>query len=155
MATSTNPKFKQLTALQIRAVDKCLEAHCFADPQEDGRCVYEAGWDDARIAEEAIPEYPGRRAHVVGTYRIRLGYGRVISKTPKPDKATSGQKIADLEDRIIALEEQNKTLQRQIRADYQHILSRASQSEKRITDSQHRLSKVETLIHWLEQKLPV
>jgi hypothetical protein len=103
MATSVNPKFKQLTALQIRAVDKCLEAHCFADPQEDGRCIYEAGWDDARIGEEAIPEYPGRRAHVVGTYRIRLGYGRVVSKATKPKKAKD-QKLADLEDRVSALE---------------------------------------------------
>jgi hypothetical protein len=103
MATSANPKFKQLTALQIRAVDKCLEAHCFADPQEDGRCIYELGWDDARVADEAIPEYPGRRAHVVGTYRIRLGYGRVISKNPKPQKA-GDQKLADLEDRVSALE---------------------------------------------------
>lgn len=155
MATSLNPKFKQLTALQIRAVDKCLEAHCFADPEEAGRCIYEAGWDDARIAEEAIPEYPGRRAHVVGTYRIRLGYGRVVHKAPKPDKAASDQKIVDLESRITALERLTSDIICNVSVNIDHLSVRASQTEKTITDSQHRLSKAETLIHWLEQKLPL
>jgi len=152
MATSLNPKFKQLTALQIRAVDKCLEAHCFADPQEDGRCIYEAGWDDARVADEAIPEYPGRRAHVVGTYRLRLGYGRVISKAHKPQKA-GDQKIADLESRIIDLEALTSDILRHVSANFDHVSARAGQSEKLITDVRHRLSQAEAQIHHLQNKV--
>ena len=152
MATSANPKFKQLTALQIRAVDKCLEAHCFADPQEDGRCIYEAGWDDARVAEEAIPEYPGRRAHVVGTYRIRLGYGRVAHRISNPKKAKD-QKIADLESRIIDLEQLNSDILRHVSANFDHLSARAGQSEKLITDARHRLSQAETSIHHLQNKV--
>ena len=154
MATSLNPKFKQLTALQIRAVDKCLEAHCFADPQEDGRCVYEAGWDDARIAEEAIPEYPGRRAHVVGTYRIRLGYGRVVHKAPKPDKAASDQKIVDLESRITALERLTSDIICNVSVNIDHLSGKISQSEKSFRDAANRLAQVEASIHYLQRKLP-
>ena len=104
MATSTNPKFKQLTALQIRAVDKCLEAHCFADPQDDGRCIYESGWDDDRVAQEAIPEYPGRRAHVVGTYRIRLGYGRLAHTVRSDTNSNLVAQVNDLKARLERLE---------------------------------------------------
>lgn len=72
------PTFKKLKLAQSIAIHGMLTAHLLKDEtgavikDETGAVSYEPGWDDERIGEAAIPEYPGRRQQAVGAVRVKL-----------------------------------------------------------------------------------
>lgn len=113
MAQSLNPTFKKLTAIDIVNMSDLFKQHLTVTP--DG-AVYADGWDDNRVAREAIPNYTGNARATVGKYRITLGYGQLISvkKYSFEYKDLQGQifrlygavesKLDELEIRILYLE---------------------------------------------------
>jgi hypothetical protein len=80
MAQSLNPTFKKLTAIDIVNVSDLFKQHLTVTP--DG-AVYADGWDDDRVAKEAIPNYTGNARAAVGKYRITLGYGLLATISKK------------------------------------------------------------------------
>jgi len=80
MAQSLNPTFKKLTAIDIVNVSDLFKQHLTVTP--DG-AVYADGWDDDRVAKEAIPKYTGNARAAVGKYRITLGYGLLAVASKK------------------------------------------------------------------------
>jgi hypothetical protein len=74
MAQSLNPTFKKLTAIDIVNVSDFFKQYLTVT--NDG-AVYADGWDDDRIAKEAIPNYTGDGVATVAKYRISLGYGKL------------------------------------------------------------------------------
>lgn len=97
MAQSPNPTFKKLTAIDIVNVSDLFKQHLTAT--ENG-AVYADGWNDERVANEAIPDYVGNARDVVGKYRITLGYGILaVAKKEKPKS-----RLEELEDRVYYLE---------------------------------------------------
>lgn len=80
MAQSPNPSFKKLTAIDIVNVSDLFKQHLTVTP--DG-AVYADGWDDDRVAKEAIPNYTGNSRAAVGKYRITLGYGLLAVASKK------------------------------------------------------------------------
>lgn len=98
MARSLNPTFKKLTANQLIALSDVLRAHCHRSPEG---AVYEDGWNDERVANEAIPEYAGNKIATVGHYRVALGFGRLRAA---PKKESMSDRLAELEKRVSNLE---------------------------------------------------
>ena len=97
MAQSLNPTFKKLTAIDIVNVSDLFKQHLTVTP--DG-AVYADGWDDDRVAKEAIPNYTGNSRAAVGKYRITLGYGLLaVAKKERPKS-----RLEELEDRVYYLE---------------------------------------------------
>jgi hypothetical protein len=94
MARSLNPTFKKLTANQLIALSDVLRAHCHRSPEG---AVYEDGWNDERVANEAIPEYAGNKTATVGHYRVALGFGRLRAVAKKE---SMGDRLAELEKRV-------------------------------------------------------
>jgi hypothetical protein len=80
MAQSLNPTFKKLTAIDIVNVSDLFKQHLTVTG--DG-AVYADGWDDDRVAKEAIPNYTGNARAAVGKYRITLGYGLLATTSKK------------------------------------------------------------------------
>lgn len=97
MAQSLNPAFKKLTAIDIVNVSDLFKQHLTVT--EDG-AVYADGWDDDRVAKEAIPNYTGNARAAVGKYRITLGYG-LLAVTKKEN---SNSRLDELEIRVRSLE---------------------------------------------------
>lgn len=82
MAKSENPSFTKLTALEIVRVSDFLRE--YVQVTENG-AVYKEGWNDERVAAEAIPNYLGNGRVAVGKYRITFGYGHLaVAKKEKP-----------------------------------------------------------------------
>ena len=97
MAQSENPTFKKLTAIDIVNVSDLFKQHLTTTPNG---AVYAEGWDDERVAKEAIPNYVGNSRLVVGKYRITLGYGVLaLVKRERPKS-----RLEELEDRVYYLE---------------------------------------------------
>jgi len=97
MAQSLNPTFKKLTAIEIVKVSDLFRQHLTTTNEG---AVYLEGWDDERVAYEAIPDYVGNARGVVGKYRITLGYGLLaVTKKEKPKS-----RLEELEDRVYYLE---------------------------------------------------
>lgn len=97
MAQSPNPSFKKLTAIDIVNVSDLFKQHLTVT--EDG-AVYADGWNDERVAREAIPNYTGNGPATVGKYRITLGYGLLaVAKKERPKS-----RLEELEDRVYYLE---------------------------------------------------
>jgi hypothetical protein len=113
MAQSLNPTFKKLTAIEIVKVSDLFRQHLTAT---DKGAVYEDGWDDQRVVDEAIPDFPGDGLATVAKYRISLGYGKLacIKKVSSEYEDLQGQifrlceavasKLDELEIRILYLE---------------------------------------------------
>jgi hypothetical protein len=113
MAQSLNPSFKKLTAIDIVNMSDLFKQHLTAT---DEGAVYEEGWSDQRVANEAIPNYSGNGLATVGKYRITLGYGKLacIKKVSSEYEDLQGQifrlcgavasKLDELEIRILYLE---------------------------------------------------
>jgi hypothetical protein len=99
----TKREFDKLSAAQIVAVDRVLGVRVIRTGPES--CIYEDGWDDARVAREVIPEYAGNGMTSVGRLRISLGYGK-LRNGRKPDEAADPIEAAyrDLDARITAIE---------------------------------------------------
>jgi hypothetical protein len=97
MAQSEKPTFKKLTAIDIVNVSDLFKQYLTVTPNG---AVYAEGWDDERVANEAIPSYVGNGRLVVGKYRITLGYGVLaLVKKERPKN-----RLDELEDRIYYLE---------------------------------------------------
>jgi hypothetical protein len=98
MSRSLNPTYKKLTANQIIRLSDALRLHCESTPNG---AVYEDGWNDERIAAEAIPEYSGNKTETAAKYRVGLGFGklRVIAK-----KESMSDRLAELERRLSRVE---------------------------------------------------
>lgn len=97
MAQSLNPTFKKLTAIDIVNVSDLFKHYLTVTPNG---AVYAEGWDDERVANEAIPNYVGNARGVVGKYRITLGYGILaLVKRERPKN-----RMEELEDRVYYLE---------------------------------------------------
>jgi hypothetical protein len=85
------PKFRKVGPADIIWIGGLLERHLVRTPDDqiakdaDGAVSYEDGWDDARVAAEAIPDYPGRGVPVVGSLRVKL-YG-VLRRAAAPKAA--------------------------------------------------------------------
>ena len=115
MAQSPNPTFKKLTAIDIVNVSDLFKQHLTVT--EDG-AVYADGWDDDRVAREAIPNYTGNSRAAVGKYRITLGYGLLAVASKKTvsseyeelqghiyrTSSALGRRMNELEDRLKQLE---------------------------------------------------
>jgi len=96
----TKRKFDKLTAAQIVAVDKVLSDCVIGTGPES--CEYIDGWDDARVAAKAIPEYQSNGTAAVGRLRIQLGHGKLRVGRPAADSVEDAYK--DLERRVAAIE---------------------------------------------------
>jgi len=109
MAQSLNPTFKKLTAIEIVKVSDLFRQHLTAT---DKGAVYEDGWDDQRVVNEAIPDFPGDSLATVAKYRISLGYGKLacIKKVSSEYEELQGQ-IYRL---ALALEDQYEEFQKRI-----------------------------------------
>lgn len=115
MAQSPNPSFKKLTAIDIVNVSDLFKQYLTIT--EDG-AVYADGWDDDRVAREAIPNYTGNSRAAVGKYRITLGYGLLAVASKKTVSSEYeelqsniyrlsdflGGRVNELEDRLKQLE---------------------------------------------------
>lgn len=115
MAQSPNPSFKKLTAIDIVNVSDLFKQHLTIT--ENG-AVYADGWDDDRVAREAIPNYTGNSRAAVGKYRITLGYGLLAVASKKSvsseyeeilghiyrTSGALGRRMNELEDRLKQLE---------------------------------------------------
>ena len=97
MAQSPNPSFKKLTAIDIVNVSDLFKQHLTVT--EDG-AVYADGWDDDRVAKEAIPSYTGNARAAVGKYRTMLGYGLLAVASKK----TVSSEYEELQSNIYRLE---------------------------------------------------
>jgi len=96
-------EFDKLTANQIVAVEKAL-ARCVVKTGPE-TCVYADGWDDGRVAFEAIPEFKGNAYSAVGRLRIQLGYGKLRAGRKTVDVSDPIEAAyKDLEARVAALE---------------------------------------------------
>ena len=111
MAQSLNPTFKKLTAIDIVNVSDLFKQHLTVTG--DG-AVYADGWDDDRVAKEAIPNYTGNARAAVGKYRITLGYGLLATTSKK----TVSSEYEELQGQIyrvaLALEDQYEEFQKRI-----------------------------------------
>jgi hypothetical protein len=111
MAQSLNPTFKKLTAIDIVNVSDLFKQHLTVT--KDG-AVYADGWDDDRVAKEAIPNYTGNARAAVGKYRITLGYGLLATTSKK----TVSSEYEELQGQIyrvaLALEDQYEEFQKRI-----------------------------------------
>jgi hypothetical protein len=111
MAQSLNPTFKKLTAIDIVNVSDLFKQHLTVTG--DG-AVYADGWDDDRVAKEAIPNYTGNARAAVGKYRITLGYGLLAATSKK----TVSSEYEELQGQIYrltaALEDQYEEFQKRI-----------------------------------------
>jgi len=97
MAKSENPSFTKLSALEIVRISDFLREYVQIT---DNGAVYKEGWNDERVAVEAIPNYLGNGRAAVGKYRITLGYGH-LAVTKKENPAN---RLDALENRIAYLE---------------------------------------------------
>jgi len=116
MAQSLNPTFKKLTAIDIVNVSDLFKQHLTVTG--DG-AVYADGWDDDRVAKEAIPNYTGNARAAVGKYRITLGYG-LLATTSKKTVSSEYEELQgqiyrvafNAEERFCRLEDRIERLER-------------------------------------------
>lgn len=108
-------RYAKLTNAQIVQISNVLASVTHYDTDDEGRCKFDDGWSDARVAQEVIPDYPGNGEDAVARLRVQLGFGRLRSgrrkdapiKTAKiapPIVTGLPEIIADLTRRIEALE---------------------------------------------------
>jgi hypothetical protein len=114
MAQSLNPSFKKLTAIEIVKVSDLFRQHLAIT---DKGAVYADGWDDQRVVDEAIPDFPGDSLATVAKYRISLGYGKLacIKKVSSEYEEIQGQiyRVAfNAEERFCRLEDRIERLER-------------------------------------------
>lgn len=70
--------FRKFTRREVTAIMVLLEQHLIeVSPAANGRPAivrYAAGWDDVRVANEAIPNFPGdKKANVAGIRSMEFG----------------------------------------------------------------------------------
>lgn len=116
MAQSLNPAFKKLTAIDIVNVSDLFKQHLTVTP--DG-AAYADGWDDDRVAKEAIPNYTGNARAAVGKYRITLGYGllavaskKTVSSEYEEIRGQIYRNAFNMEERFCRLEDRLERLER-------------------------------------------
>jgi hypothetical protein len=107
MATNRpEPSFKKLTRGQSFAAMKLLEQHTVLMLHEPRTVMYAEGWDDARVAREAFPDYPGHGAKAVGKLRNEE-FGLLWRPQPsgpvQPDMF-GGEELERTKARVTALE---------------------------------------------------
>jgi hypothetical protein len=96
--TNKGLKFQKLNSTQVVVIDKLLREVC--EKSDDGICSYISDWSDARVAEEAIPNYEGSGAGAVGRLRRQLGYGQLRRGRP----AGFFSRVSVLEARVAKIE---------------------------------------------------
>jgi hypothetical protein len=107
MATNRpTPSFKKLTRGQSFAAMKLLEQHTVLVATEPRTIMYAEGWDDARVAREAFPDYPGHGAKAVAKLRNEE-FGLLWKPPPpapvQPDLFSPGE-LERTKARVTALE---------------------------------------------------
>jgi hypothetical protein len=90
--------FRKFTTVEMIAAAELLKLHAI---NVDGKVAYEDGWDDARIAAEAAPGYPGNALTAVGRIRLKMGLGKLKCGPVTPE--TPENPLADMQAQIDAL----------------------------------------------------
>lgn len=86
-------KFRKLTLKETFGVMKLLEQHC---KTVDGHAVYDEGWNDEAVANQALPDFPGQKASAVSHIR-NTEYGPVPRAKPQASGSPSAARLDRLE----------------------------------------------------------
>lgn len=90
-------KFRKLTARETWATVDLLNR---VVTSVDGSALYAEGYDDERVAKEALPEFPGNATTTVGSIRNNL-FGPLRRVKAEPKQAMS--RLAEVEAEIAYL----------------------------------------------------
>lgn len=104
--TKTKTKaYRKLTRAEAFAICKQLELVINKVPGDEA-CSYAGGWDDARVAREVIPAYPGNGTTAVGGVRLEV-FGPLAVKTDRKanDITALAKRVEDLERDLADLRE--------------------------------------------------